>query len=628
MSTYSNLKIEEITLGDSGWGTSTTNNLLAVQQALQSATLATGDFTANVATLPWTNTSSTTNTPRAMVLNITATLSGAGTVNLPAITGGKPYLVFNNSVGGYAVTVKVTGLTGVSVPNGKSMWLWNNGTDIVDGTNYISSLSLGTDLAVADGGTGASTASGARTNLGASTLGSNLFTITNPSAVTFPQFNADNTVSSLDATAFRTAIGAGSGTGTVTGVTATSPVASSGGTAPVISLNANYGDTLNPYASKTANYVLAAPNGSSGAPTFRAIVAADIPTLNQNTSGTAAGLSTTLAVASGGTGQTSANAAFNALAPSQASASGKYLKSNGTDTAWDQIDISTADITGTLPVANGGTGVTTSTGTGAVVLSTSPSLVTPALGTPTSGNFSTGTFTWPTFNQNTSGTAAGLSVTLAVGSGGTGVTTSTGSGSNVLSTSPTLVTPILGTPQSGNFSTGTFTWPTFNQNTTGTAAGLSATLGIGSGGTGATTAGTARTSLGLGSISTQDASAVAITGGSVSGTTVTQRVVVIADATSVTINADTTDIATQANTQSAGTLTINAPTGTPVNGQKLVFRLRSTNAQTFSWNAVFAGSTDLSLPTTSSGSSKYDYVGFMYNSTAAKWQLLAKNFGF
>lgn len=628
MSTYSNLKIEEITLGDSGWGTSTTNNLLAVQQALQSATLATGDFTANVATLPWTNTSSTTNTPRAMVLNITATLSGAGTVNLPAITGGKPYLVFNNSIGGYAVTVKVTGLTGVSVPNGKSMWLWNNGTDIVDGTNYISSLSLGTDLAVADGGTGASTASGARTNLGASTLGSNLFTITNPSAVTFPQFNADNTVSSLDATAFRTAIGAGSGTGTVTGVTATSPVASSGGTAPVISLNANYGDTLNPYASKTANYVLAAPNGSSGAPTFRAIVAADIPTLNQNTSGTAAGLSTTLAVASGGTGQTSANAAFNALAPSQASASGKYLKSNGTDTAWDQIDISTADITGTLPVANGGTGVTTSTGTGAVVLSTSPSLVTPALGTPTSGNFSTGTFTWPTFNQNTSGTAAGLSVTLAVGSGGTGVTTSTGSGSNVLSTSPTLVTPILGTPQSGNFSTGTFTWPTFNQNTTGTAAGLSATLGIGSGGTGATTAGTARTSLGLGSISTQDASAVAITGGSVSGTTVTQRVVVIADATSVTINADTTDIATQANTQSAGTLTINAPTGTPVNGQKLVFRLRSTNAQTFSWNAVFAGSTDLSLPTTSSGSSKYDYVGFMYNSTAAKWQLLAKNFGF
>jgi hypothetical protein len=77
-------------------------------------------------------------------------------------------------------------------------------------------------------------------------------------------------------------------TGTVTSVTGTSPVASSGGATPAISLSAGYGDTLNPYASKTANHVLAAPNGSAGAPTFRAIVAADIPTLNQNTTGTAA----------------------------------------------------------------------------------------------------------------------------------------------------------------------------------------------------------------------------------------------------------------------------------------------------------------------------------------------------
>jgi len=90
----------------------------------------------------------------------------------------------------------------------------------------------------------------------------------------------------------------------------------------------------------------------------------------------------------------------------------------------------------TLAVAYGGTGVTTSTGSGSVVLSTSPALttptltsptlITPALGTPVSGNFSTGTFTWPTFNQNTSGTAAGLSATLAVAYGGTGTTTLTG----------------------------------------------------------------------------------------------------------------------------------------------------------------------------------------------------------
>ena len=78
---------------------------------------------------------------------------------------------------------------------------------------------------------------------------------------------------------------------------------------------------------------------------------------------------TDLAIADGGTGASTANAALNNLLPSQASASGKYLKSNGTDSSWDALDISTADITGTLPVANGGTGVTSSTGTGSVVLS-------------------------------------------------------------------------------------------------------------------------------------------------------------------------------------------------------------------------------------------------------------------
>jgi hypothetical protein len=67
----------------------------------------------------------------------------------------------------------------------------------------------------------------------------------------------------------------GSG-GTVTSVTGTSPVVSSGGTTPAISLATAYGDTLNPYASKTANYILAAPNGSAGVPTFRALVVADV----------------------------------------------------------------------------------------------------------------------------------------------------------------------------------------------------------------------------------------------------------------------------------------------------------------------------------------------------------------
>jgi len=100
-----------------------------------------------------------------------------------------------------------------------------------------------------------------------------------------------------------------------------------------------------------------------------------------------------------------------------------------------------------------------------------------------------------TLGTVTTGTWTGT--TIAVINGGTGVTSSTGSGSNVLNTSPalttptlttpTLVTPVLGTPGSGNFSTGTFTWPTFNQNTTGSAGSLTSTLAIAGGGTGVTT---------------------------------------------------------------------------------------------------------------------------------------------
>lgn len=105
------------------------------------------------------------------------------------------------------------------------------------------------------------------------------------------------------------------------------------------------------------------------------------------------------------------------------------------------------------------------------------------------------------------------------------------------------------------------------------------------------------------------------------------RTVAIPDGTSLTINCESTDIATHINTQAVGTLTVNQPTGTPYDGQKLVIRIKSTNIQTFSWDSSFAGSTELGLPAGTSGGDVFDYVGFMYNSTNSKWQLLAKIFG-
>jgi hypothetical protein len=290
-----------------------------------------------------------------------------------------------------------------------------------------------TDLAVADGGTGASTATAALNNLLPSQTGNSS-----------KYLQTDGTNATWDAISINT----GDITGTLpvanggTGITSFGTgIATFLGTPSSANLASAVTDETGSGALVFANTpTLVAPilgtptsgNFSSGSFTW--------PTFNQNTTGTAAGLSATLVIASGGTGQTTANAAFNALAPSQTSASGKYLKSDGTNTSWDALDISTADITGTLPVANGGTGVTSSTGTGNVVLSNSPTLVTPILGTPQSGNFSTGTFTWPTFNQNTSGTAAGLSATLATNRGGTNLTSFTSGGVVYASSSSALAT--------------------------------------------------------------------------------------------------------------------------------------------------------------------------------------------
>ena len=144
-------------------------------------------------------------------------------------------------------------------------------------------------------------------------------------------------------------------TGGVTSVTGTSPIVSSGGTTPAISLATGYGDTKNPFASKTANTFLAAPNGTDGAPTFRSIVAADIPTLNQNTTGTASNVTGTVAVANGGTGATTASAALTALGAYAASNPSGYTSNTGTVTsivAGTGLSGGTISTSGTIALAN------------------------------------------------------------------------------------------------------------------------------------------------------------------------------------------------------------------------------------------------------------------------------------
>jgi hypothetical protein len=110
----------------------------------------------------------------------------------------------------------------------------------------------------------------------------------------------------------------------------------------------------------------------------------------------------------------------------QTPSNGQTIVYNSSTSLWENNTVSlTAGVNGTLPVANGGTGVTTSTGSGDVVLSTSPTFVTPLLGTPTSGVLTNCTgYTYanlsgsiPTWNQNTTGSAGSVANALTIGTG-------------------------------------------------------------------------------------------------------------------------------------------------------------------------------------------------------------------
>lgn len=155
-STYSSLKIELITTGEQAgtWGTTTNTNLgTAIEEAITGS--ASVSFSSADVTLTLTDTNAT-QTARNLRLNLTGTSGGARNLIVPAIE--KQYLIYNGLAD--AVTVKNSTGSGVAVPAGKAMVVFNNATDVVDVTTYASSMTLGTALPVASGGTGAATLTG------------------------------------------------------------------------------------------------------------------------------------------------------------------------------------------------------------------------------------------------------------------------------------------------------------------------------------------------------------------------------------------------------------------------------------------------------------------------------------
>ena len=159
MSTYSdNLKLELITTGTQAgtWGNTTNTNLgTLVEQAIAGYE----SYACTGGTDTLTMAEGASSTARNMFLRLTGT--GGGTLVVPGTSPNantKLYYIQNATASG-AVTVKVSGQTGVSVPNGVKTVLFCNGTDIIDATSYMSALSLGAALPTSSGGTGSTSAS-------------------------------------------------------------------------------------------------------------------------------------------------------------------------------------------------------------------------------------------------------------------------------------------------------------------------------------------------------------------------------------------------------------------------------------------------------------------------------------
>jgi hypothetical protein len=407
-STYSALKIELIATGEQSgtWGTTTNNNL--GNDALGEAITGSADVAFSSADVTVTLTdSNVSQTARNLRLNLTGTSGGARQLILGAGCQIEKLYLINNGLAD-AVTVKNTSGTGIVVPAGKTMFVFNNGTNVVDAITYVAGLAtsgansditslsgLATPLSIAQGGTG--TSSTTFTNLATNVTG------------TLPIANGGTGSTS---TAFVNA---------ATNITGTLPIANGGTGATTLAAatisTLGYTTTVTAAGTTTLTASSTATQFFTGAttqtvvlPVTSTLIAGQEFVIHNNSTGS-------VTVNSSG-----ANLVGTLTANTTATIT-CILTTGTTAASWD------FDLTGfttALPVARGGTGLTT-LGSANQVLAVNAGATALEFQTAGGGNIQTILYTSPgTFTPPGSATTARVTVVGGGGGGGTFAQSSAG----------------------------------------------------------------------------------------------------------------------------------------------------------------------------------------------------------